>query len=62
MLEVECSVVSSLPVTGADTQAAALGEVRQVLLCLPHVLVDLVHALLHILQLLWLHTGDNRTV
>lgn len=42
-----------VPVAGADAQAATLGEVGQVLLGHPHVLVDLVQALLHILQLLW---------
>lgn len=42
-----------VPVTGAHAQAATLGEVGQVLLGHPHVLVDLVHALLHPLQLLW---------
>lgn len=42
-----------VPVTGADAQAATLGEVGQVLLGQLHVLVDLVHALLHTLQLLW---------
>ena len=42
----------SVPVTGADAEAAALGEVSQVFLSLSHVLVDLVHALLHTLQLL----------
>lgn len=47
-----------VPVTGADAQAATLGEVGQVLLGLPHVLVDLVHALLHTLQLLW-NTGST---
>lgn len=42
----------SLPVTGADTEAAALGEVIKVFLGVFHVLVDLVHALLHTPQLL----------
>lgn len=41
-----------LPVTGADAEAAALGQVGEVFLSLPHVLVDLVHALLHVPQLL----------
>lgn len=37
---------------GPDAQAAAAGHVRQVLLGLPHVPVDRVHALLYALQLL----------
>lgn len=44
--------VSGVPVTGADAQAATLGQISQVLLSLPHVLVDLVHALVHTPQLL----------
>lgn len=42
----------SVPITRADTEAATLGEISQVFLSLSHVLVDLIHALLHTLQLL----------
>lgn len=44
--------VLPVPVTGADAEAATLGQIGQVFLRLSHVLVDLVHALLHTLQLL----------
>lgn len=51
-LEPGSARVSGVPVTGADAEAATLGQIGQVLLSLPHVLVDLVHALVHTPQLL----------
>lgn len=42
----------SVPVTGAHTQTAALGQVVEVLVSLLHVLVNLGHAVLDALQLL----------
>ena len=43
----QCLRGFGLPVTGADAEAATLGEISQVLLSLFHVLVDLVQTLLH---------------
>lgn len=53
MWSVQQPRVYDLPVTRADTEAAALGEISQVPLRLSHVLVDLLHAILHTTQLLW---------